>query len=312
MSTRAMVRWLLLLQAAVAMALGLMLVRVGATGSWPLALAGGAALVLLLRAAITANNFLMTARFASVTPDSFRLGMAARLRLFGEEFMATLLQSSWFMALGTPSERIFTDSHMLPVLMLHGYGSNSGYWAHLTPLLDAAHISHAALDLEPVLGEIDDYMPMVARACASLCTKTNAPKVVIVAHSMGGLVARAFLRAHGDLCVAHIFTIGTPHHGTSMASFAVGRNAAQMRRVAGAETPESSWLQQLAASESEAARSLMTSLFTHHDNIVAPQTSSYLAGARNIEFGGVGHVAMGRNPRVLARLMQELVSSCTR
>ncbi len=56
----------------------------------------------------------------------------------------------------------------------------------------------------------------------------------------------------------------------------------------------------------------MTSLFTHHDNIVAPQTSSYLPGARNIEFGGVGHVAMGRNPRVLARLMQELISSCTR
>jgi len=312
MSTRAMVRWLLVLQAAVATALGLVLVRLGATGSWPLALAGGAALVLLVRAAITANNFLMTARFASVTPEDFRLGMLARLRLFGEEFMATLLQSSWFMALSTPSERIYTESHKLPVLMLHGYGSNSGYWAHLTPLLDAAQISHAALDLEPVLGDIDDYMPMVARACASLCTKTNAPQVVIVAHSMGGLVARALLRTPEQLCVAHIFTIGTPHHGTSMASFAPGRNAAQMRRVPGNDAPESGWLQALAGGESAAARSRVTSLFTHHDNIVAPQTSSYLPGARNIEFGGVGHVAMGRNPRVLARLMQELVSSCTR
>jgi hypothetical protein len=67
----------------------------------------------------------------------------------------------------------------------------------------------------------------------------------------------------------------------------------------------------LGAAESGATRALITSFYTHHDNIVAPQTSSLLPGARNIEFGGVGHVAMGRNPRVLARLMQELVMMFT-
>lgn len=307
-----MLRWLLVLQAAFAGVLALALLRLGATGSWALAGIGGAALVLVLRAAITANNFLMTARFASATPASFRLGMAARARLFGEEFIATLLQSSWFMPTSAPSERIYDDGAKLPVLMLHGYGSNSGYWAHLTPLLDAAHISHAALDLEPVLGAIDDYVPMVARACASLCSKANAPKVVIVAHSMGGLVARAYLRSQGDACIAHIFTLGTPHHGTSMASFALGRNGAQMRRAAGAEAPPNAWLQQLAASEGAGARALITSLYTHHDNIVAPQTSSCLPGARNIAFGGVGHVAMGSNRRVLSCLMHELVTLCAR
>jgi hypothetical protein len=40
---------------------------------------------------------------------------------------------------------------------------------------------------------------------------------------------------------------------------------------------------------------------------VAPQTSSVLPGARAIEFGGVGHVAMGRNRQILTRLMQEIV-----
>jgi pimeloyl-ACP methyl ester carboxylesterase len=39
---------------------------------------------------------------------------------------------------------------MPPVLLLHGYGCNSGYWAHLAPRLDAARISHASVDLEPV------------------------------------------------------------------------------------------------------------------------------------------------------------------
>ena len=312
MSTRSMLRWLLALQAAVVAALAVLLLRLGVAGSWWLALAAGAAIVLLARVAITANNFVLTARFASATPDSFRLGMAARVRLFAEEFIATLTHSSWFMARASARERIYPASGKLPVLLLHGYGCNSGYWAHLTPLLDAAGISHAALDLEPVLGAIDDYVPLVERACASLCTKSNAPKVVIVAHSMGGLVARAYLRAHGDARVAHVLTMGTPHHGTSLASFGPGLNAAQMRRSGAADAPESAWLQALAASESAASRALITSLFTHHDNIVAPQTSSQLEGARNIAFGGVGHVAMGRNPRVLARLMDELVAECAR
>jgi triacylglycerol esterase/lipase EstA (alpha/beta hydrolase family) len=307
-STRLALRLLLLVQAAFVAAFAWLLLRWGVLGAWPVALAAGAGVVLLVRVAITANNFVMTARFASVTPDSFRLGLVARLRLFAEEFMATLLHSSWFMARATPRERIYAGSAHPPVLLLHGYGCNSGYWAHLTPLLDAARISHAALDLEPVLGAIDDYVPLVQRACASLCTKTNASKVIIVAHSMGGLVARAYLAAHGPGQVAHVFTLGTPHHGTSLASFGLGRNAAQMRRTAGADAPESAWLQALAAAESAATRALITSLFTHHDNIVAPQTSSLLAGARSIEFGGVGHVAMGRNRRVLARLMAEIAT----
>jgi pimeloyl-ACP methyl ester carboxylesterase len=313
MRTRALLRWLLLVQAACAAGFAWAFVGAGVIASWPLALAAGAGAVLLVRVLITANNFAMTARFASVTPDDFHLGATARLRLFGEEFMATLLQSSWFMARASAHERLYADARQPPVLLIHGYGCNSGYWSHLTPLLDAAHISHAALDLEPMLGAIDDYVPLVARAVDSLCAKANVTQVVIVAHSMGGLVARAYLREHGCSCTAHIFTLGTPHHGTSLANLGIGKNAVQMRRARGAdEAPESAWLRTLAAAEDAQTRALITSFYTHHDNIVAPQTSSVLPGSRSIEFGGVGHVAMGRNPRILARLMQELAGMSTR
>lgn len=311
MSTRQLLRWLLLVQAACALLIAYGLLRAGAVASWPPALAAGALVVLMVRMLITANNFLMTARFSSVTPDEYRLGWPGRLRLFLEEFMATLLQSSWFMARASARERIYDNRLYPPVLLLHGYGCNSGYWSHLTPLLDAADISHASLDLEPMLGAIDDYVPMVARAVESLCGKSNVPKVVIVAHSMGGLVARAYLRAHGTQRVAHIFTLGTPHFGTSLASKGIGKNAAQMRRSGMPDAPESAWLRELGASESPETRALITSIYTHHDNIVAPQTSSILPGARSIEFGGVGHVAMGRNPRILNRLMQELADLFT-
>ena len=313
MRSRTLLRWLLLAQLLAAAAIAWALVRFGATPSWWLAALAGAAAVLVVRLLITANNFALSARFASQTPDDFRLKGGARLRLFGEEFIATMLNSSWFMARTVSCERIHPGSAHPPVLLLHGYGCNAGYWTQLARRLDAAGISHAALDLEPILAGIDDYVPLVERAVATLRGHSGAGQVIVVAHSMGGLVARAYLRAHGGEGIAHVFTLGTPHHGTSLAGFGPGKNAAQMRWSAALpEGATPSWLQALGGAETPATRALITSIYTHHDNIVSPQTSSVLPGAQHIAFGGVGHVAMGSNPRILDRLMQEINSVVTR
>ncbi len=307
-----MLRALLALQGAAAIAIGYAAARLFGVHPAALALALGLGVVLLVRLLITANNFVLSARFASATPARFRLGPAARVRLFAEEFAATMLHSSWFMARARARTRIYRDSPVPPILLLHGYGCNSGYWSHLTPILDAARISHASVDLEPVMADIDAYVPLVHRRIEDLCAEVGTAQVLIVAHSMGGLVARAYLRAHGGARVAHVFTLGTPHHGTALANFGIGPNAAQMRREEGAAAPESAWLRALAASESAATRAKFTSLYTHHDNIIAPQTSSFLPGARNIEMGGVGHVALAGNARVLAILVQEIAMMFTR
>lgn len=309
MSARRLLQLLLLVQALAVGAICYAALRYLGVGSPWLALAIGVGTVLLVRLLITANNFVLSARFSSAMPDGFRLGALGRLHLFGEEFMATMLHSSWFMARARAGRRLYADSRSLPVLLLHGYGCNSGYWTHLRRLLDAAHISHASLDLEPVMGDIEDYVPLVQRAAEALCADAGAERLIVVAHSMGGLVARAWLRAHGSARVARVITLGTPHHGTSLANFGVGRNAAQMRRAGGAsQAPESDWLRALAASEDAATRALLVSIYTYHDNIVSPQTSSVLPGARNIGFGGIGHVALGRNPRILKQVMHEIAT----
>jgi pimeloyl-ACP methyl ester carboxylesterase len=309
LSARAMLRWVLLLQLVLGAAIAHAMLRYGAVGSAWQAAACGLACVLLARLLLTANNFRATARFSSATPAPFRIGAGRMLGLFAEEFWSTLSHSSWFMAHGLAHQRIHAGSTAPPLLLLHGYGCNSGYWTHLVRRLDAARISHATLDLEPMLAGIDEFVPAVHDAIEALCAASGAPRVLIVGHSMGGLVARAYLRTHGSARVAHVFTLGTPHHGTSLASKGPGLNALQMQLdpdgAAGA------WLRQLAAGENASTRALITSLFTHHDNIVAPQTSSVLEGARNIAFGGVGHVALGRNRRVLACLMEEIIRLST-
>jgi len=311
MRSRTLLRWVLLVQALAALAVGAAAVRWFGAQPWQ-AVVLGLGTVVLVRLLINLNNFAMSARSASPTPPAFRLGAGARLRMLAEEFVASMLTTSWHMPRACAHTRIHPDSPALPVLLIHGYGCNSGYWAPLVARLDAARISHATLDLEPLTGDIDGYAAGIEAGVADLLRRSGARRLVIVGHSMGGLAARAWLRAYGEggggERLARLITLGTPHHGTCLAAFGIGINAGQMRRM-GLAGPECTWLGALAAAESPATRARITSIFSHHDNIVAPQTSSELPGARNLPFGGIGHVALGRNRRVLDAVMAEMDSA---
>ena len=295
-SARTLLRLVLLVQGAAALLIAWGLQRHGAP-AWG-ALLAGVGFVALVRLAINMNNFVMASRAASPTPPAYRLGFGARLRMLAEEFRASMVVTSWHVPRGCARMTVHPDRHV-PVLLVHGYGCNSGYWAHLVPLLDREGISHAGIDLEPVAGSIDDYAPLIEERVRALCAATGAARIAIVAHSMGGLAARVWMRRYGSARVASVITLGTPHHGTKLARFGPGANAVQMRR-------DGAWLRDLAASEGPDVRARIVSIYTHHDNIVAPQDSSVLPGAHNVAFGGVGHVALGSNPRVLAEVLRIL------
>ncbi len=294
------------MQLAIAAGFAYALARFGGMGHIS-ALLSGLGVLLLLRMLITANNFRLAWRFRSDTPPRFRIHPRQACRLYLEEFRSTMLSSSWTMPFRAFSGHQAPASNTLPVLLIHGYGCNSGYWHGMSRRLRAAGISHHALSLEPVFGAIDSFVPAVHAAVERLCRESGSPRIVLLAHSMGGLVARAYLCAHGEQRIARVITLGTPHHGTGLAGFGLGDNSAQMLWQAGKDggTP-SAWLRDLAARESRQRYRLFVSIYSHHDNIIAPQTSSHLPGARNIELHGIGHVALGLNPRVQQIVIEEI------
>jgi triacylglycerol esterase/lipase EstA (alpha/beta hydrolase family) len=261
-------------------------------------------LVLLLRLLISANNFYLSWRAGSVTPPDHALNPRRAARLFWHEFHSSMLTSSYYMLrpvgmqLQPPGQ-----ARGLPVLLIHGYACNSGYWLPMSKLLKQARISHYGIDLEPPGASIDDFVPQVRAAVGRLLRETGNAQVIILAHSMGGLVARAYLRdclqRDAAAPIARIITLGTPHHGTALASLGPGSNAAQMRRA-------SPWLDALAASEAITQRMLFSSIYSVHDNIIAPQDSSDLPGARNLVFGAIGHVALGRHPAIMRAALNEI------
>jgi triacylglycerol esterase/lipase EstA (alpha/beta hydrolase family) len=267
----------------------------------------GLGAVIMFRLMITANNFLLAWRFRSATPEHYRIEWRTACKLFAGEFRATMTASSWTMAFRTFSMRIADEPQGLPVLLVHGYGCNSGYWHSMSDALLKAHITHHAIDMEPVIGGIDEYAPLIHEGVERLYRETGHDRVVIVAHSMGGLAARAYLRAHGARRIARVITLGTPHHGTALAHFGVGVNTHQMRWTATEqEGLASEWLQTLAASETPSIRRLFVSIYSHHDNIISPQTSSHFPGAKNIEFHAIGHVALASHPLVQAHVIREI------
>ncbi|MFO1218166.1 MAG: alpha/beta fold hydrolase [Burkholderiaceae bacterium] len=178
------------------------------------------------------------------------------------------------------------------VLLVHGFVCNRGLWNPWMERFAAEGVPFIAVNLEPVFGSIDRYVPIIEQAVQRLHAAGH-PEPLIVAHSMGGLAVRAWMNTcAGAERVHSIVTIGTPHHGTVLARFGLSRNARQMRR-------HSRWLAALQAAETPSQRALFTCYFGHCDNIVVPAGTATLPGADNRHVPGVAHVHLAFQSQVL-------------
>ena len=174
------------------------------------------------------------------------------------------------------------------VVFLHGFACNRGVWTLWLRILQSRGIAFSAINLEPVFGSIDDYTSRVERAIREITQSTGKPPL-LVCHSMGGLAARAWLRASGgDDRVHRVVTIGSPHAGTLVPHLnlwgSLFVNGSQMRSG-------SQWLAELALHEPRERAARFTCFYSNCDNIV-PAAAATLAGADNRFVAGVPHVAL--------------------
>jgi pimeloyl-ACP methyl ester carboxylesterase len=187
------------------------------------------------------------------------------------------------------------------LVLIHGWCCNGGVWATLRHQLHArcGGAEPVVVSLQPVLGDMDRMVGSLQRQLVRAGVPRDAP-LLFVAHSMGGLVARRWLQLHGgERPVVGLCTAGSPHHGSSMARWGLGRAAAQMR-------PGNAWLAALpmpsqahAAGRDAAGRAPATlSIWSDVDNLVVPAASSRLPAGRNLELEGLGHFELLRSPAV--------------
>ncbi|MCC6658085.1 MAG: alpha/beta fold hydrolase [Rhodocyclaceae bacterium] len=274
---------------------------------WVWQQAVGLALILIVagRAFIIGVTFAFARAYAAPPPAGLRIGVARGLAMYLRELAA-------FFALFTlimPFERLLMSrdrlgtcrNGRLPLLLIHGYQCNRGYWIQMRGRLERAGWQVATLSLNPVFNDIDGYVEPLARRIEEVLAATGAERVILVGHSMGGLVSRAYLRRHGVERIARLITLGSPHQGSRLAVLGLGENGRQM-------VPGSQWLQALNAPGAVPLPETV-SLYSCQDNYVMPQDSSLLEGAKVVPLAGIGHLEMAFSPEIERRLLAELSDS---
>lgn len=259
----------------------------------------GAALLLGGYALLLALEFTLL-RLVHGDDPTPRATAAQLLQAFWGEVRSAPLVFCWrqpFRSQLHPDHPSVAPSTCRGVLLIHGFVCNRGLWNPWLHKLTQDGVPFVAVNLEPVFGGIDAYVQPIEAAMRKLEQAMGLPPVV-VAHSMGGLALRRWCAEPGNSVRIHrAITIGTPHHGTWLARFALTANTRQMRQ-------RSRWLQALQAREPADLGARFTCFFSHCDNIVFPPCSATLAGADNRHLAGQAHVHMADRPEPWAELLR--------
>jgi triacylglycerol esterase/lipase EstA (alpha/beta hydrolase family) len=235
-----------------------------------------------------------------------RIGWSGAVRYLVGEYAALVADSLWllpFDALAVRADPPLAAAARPPVILVHGYLSNRGYFRGLVAALERAGVRPVFTpNFRVLFSSIEHYAGELHAQIERICAGCGQERVALVCYSMGGLAAREYLRRHGERRVAKLITIASPHHGTVLASMGLGLNARQMHR--GSEL-----LRELERAEAAAPPRIdAASIWSPHDNLVAPPETSVLAWARSIPLPGVGHVSIVTSPRTFAAVVAELAA----
>ncbi|HVF63466.1 MAG TPA: alpha/beta fold hydrolase [Casimicrobiaceae bacterium] len=243
--------------------------------------------------------FIVAWMFRADRPASTRLDLKRRLWLFWREFSTIAGNSPRMIAYARLMADPAPEPSSAPILLVHGILCNAGVWSPFRRWLNRRGVGPVyALSYGPPLASIDLFAEQVASRIDDVLRATGATRVIAIAHSMGGLVMRAYLKRFGGSKVSRLVTIATPHQGSFHAWLAVGQSVAQLR-------PRNPWLAQLGAPAGSDLPPIV-SLWSWHDSMVTPQTSSRVEFGENVEVAGVGHTALLRDEAVFERVLEEI------
>ncbi len=248
--------------------------------------------------------FMLAWWFRARRPADVRLAFAARIAMFARE-VAALARSAprmilyqWLVPDPPPS------TAALPIVLLHGVGCNAGIWSGMREhLVDRGAHAVYALSYGPPLHSMEVFADQLAAKITAVVAATGARQVVVIAHSMGGLVARAYLRRYGSAAVRRLVMIGTPNEGSMHAWLMFGQSLTQLR-------PGNAWLAELNRdARSKAAPAV--SIWSWHDSMVTPQTSSRIDWGENVVLTGIAHNALLDHPLVRDQVDAQIAAAAT-
>lgn len=191
---------------------------------------------------------------------------------------------------------ILTGEHRIedkqkPILLVHGYLGHSTNWVYLRYRLKEAGFGPIyTVNLGSPLRSIEEYAERVKRELKRIKEETGIEEVVMIGHSMGGLVSCYYgleLAQEDGIYVTDIITLGSPLKGTKVAHIGFGACAGQMR----CKTP---FIQKLDASILLNENIRFYHIGSEVDIVIQPTESAFLGddSSKHYSVKGVGHLGL--------------------
>jgi triacylglycerol esterase/lipase EstA (alpha/beta hydrolase family) len=179
-----------------------------------------------------------------------------------------------------------------PIILLHGLFQNRSCLLWLQYRLRSVGYKQVISINTPPWRDLETLTEELAKKVDELRIKLKAEKFILIGHSMGGIIARNYVQNRGGAThVDSMITLGSPHHGSKLAPFALSTMGKTL-------LPESTFLKTF-NSTAWPAETRAVSIYTRYDNIVLPAESAKMTGATIVELDGMGHTALLFHPRAL-------------
>jgi triacylglycerol esterase/lipase EstA (alpha/beta hydrolase family) len=214
--------------------------------------------------------------------------------------------------LGGGSRRV-SQGALGPVVLVPGYGGSLSALQPIRARLQAEGRTVQQLSLpDGGVGDLHLQATDLAHLVAGDIAR-GAPSVDLVGYSAGGVTVRLYVDQDGGLShVRRVVTIGSPQHGTDVASAAGLLLGSGCTGGCAQLQTGSSLLDQLNAGHEIPAGIPWVTTWTTDDQTVVPADSAELAGADNIEIQRVcpsdhpTHSTEPRDPLVIGIVVQAL------
>jgi pimeloyl-ACP methyl ester carboxylesterase len=196
------------------------------------------------------------------------------------------------------------DAAGTPILLVHGMVDNRSIFTLMRRALRRRGFGRVhTVNYSPFTQDIRSAARVLARHVDALCGQTGYERIHVIAHSLGGVIARYYVqRLGGDSRVHTLVTLGSPHQGTYAAHLLPLPLTRQLR-------PGSEVLAELAAPVYY-CRTRFLAVWSDLDQLIYPKQHARIdhpdLAARNVLLPGAGHMSLPIDRRVVHEVVRAL------
>ncbi|HST70033.1 MAG TPA: alpha/beta fold hydrolase [Solirubrobacterales bacterium] len=189
-----------------------------------------------------------------------------------------------------------------PILFVHGWSESSSAWKTMIANFEKdgyAKSELSAYSYNTSTSNKTTAETEVKSRVEALKKATGATKVDIIAHSMGSLNTRWYIKfvAGGEANVDDWVSLGGPNHGTDFANFCFSTACVEMR-------VGSKFLGELNAGDETPGAVNYGTWWSPCDEIINPDSSVPLSGATNTQTACISHAALRTDSTVYAQVRE--------